>query len=157
MFLSGCLLDWVQPVVTPNAPSLPEVKQRCCFALLCPSLAICFIYALNFSMAAFGIDSSGLVPWSLQDEVSLASLTNSFWHTKNPLCHKHIPSHFPVTKQQGTSDNECWHFLPQGPLALSSVTKYCFFFHPQLQMWACLYCSEDKKGTKKAKIASFYG
>lgn len=124
MFLSGCLLDWVQPVVTPTAPSLPEVKQRCCVALLCPSLAICFIYALNFSVAAFGIDLSWLVPWSLQEDVSLAPLNNSFWHTKTLFHHKHIPSHFPVTEQREASDNEWWHFLPQGPLAVSCVTKY---------------------------------
>lgn len=145
MFLSGCLLDWAQPVVTPTAPILPKVNQRCCFVLLCTSLAICVMYALNFSVEAFGIDFSWLVPWSLQEDVSLASLNNSFWHTKALFATNTFPAHFPVTKQQETSDNECWHFLPRGPLALSCATKYCFFY---THIWHILMRAEsDKKNS----------
>lgn len=40
-----------------------------------------FLYLCLFSVAALRIDSSRLVPWSLRNELHLASLANSFWRT----------------------------------------------------------------------------
>lgn len=133
-FVPKWVFTWLSITYCDPHRSLKSNKD----GVLCSAapVGILLIYATHFKMAAHGIDSRRLshsswrIAWRrLLDWIMPAGSPEASLPQTPSLC-------FAVTKQQVTSNNEAWHFLPQASLAHSCMTKDCFLY-AKLHMLAC--------------------
>lgn len=123
----------------PNCSQPPQSKMLFCTCV--PLFGDLLYLYLNFTVAAFPDVFSGhyrktflLLHWIIPSGT-----------LKLYLPQRHS---LPFSSDKTTSDNEWWHFLPQGPLALLCVTKCCCFALTAPNIGMPLL-SEGKRDNKK--------